>query len=62
MAMDYLVTSVMDAGDGKVDLWYDFVWNRTRAIRKVCKENSSGEEICIYIFALRIFSCILSGY
>ena len=35
MTMDYLVTSVMDAGEGRVELWYDFIWNRTRAIRKV---------------------------
>lgn len=35
MTMDYLVTSVMDRGEGRVELWYDFVWNRTRAIRKV---------------------------
>ena len=35
MTMDYLVTQVMDQGpDGYRD-WYDFVWNRTRGIRKV---------------------------
>ena len=36
MTMDYLVTMVMDAAEeGKWADWYDFVWNRTRAIRKV---------------------------
>jgi hypothetical protein len=35
MTMDYLMTSVMDEGEeARVELWYDFVWNRTRAIRK----------------------------
>ncbi|CAL8387635.1 unnamed protein product [Gadus morhua 'NCC'] len=34
LTMDYLVTQVMDQGpDGYRD-WYDFVWNRTRGIRK----------------------------
>ena len=33
--MDYLVTVVMDKGDGRWPEWYNFVWNRTRAIRKV---------------------------
>ena len=35
MTMDYLVTNVMDQCGQKPDVWYDFVWNRTRAIRKV---------------------------
>ena len=36
MTMDYLVTMVMDAGSDRPDDWYDFLWNRTRGIRKVC--------------------------
>lgn len=35
MTMDYLVTQVMDQGEGNYRDWYDFVWNRTRGIRKV---------------------------
>lgn len=35
MTMDYLVTTVMDAGADKLYEWYDFLWNRTRGIRKV---------------------------
>lgn len=35
MTMDYLVTSIMDQGEGNYREWYDFVWNRTRGIRKV---------------------------
>ena len=35
MTMDYLVTMVMDEGRDRPADWYDFVWNRTRAIRKV---------------------------
>ncbi|XP_053554866.1 germinal-center associated nuclear protein [Bombina bombina] len=34
MTMDYLVTRVMDQGEGNYRDWYDFVWNRTRGIRK----------------------------
>lgn len=33
--MDYLVTRVMDRTDGGLRDWYDFLWNRTRGIRKV---------------------------
>ncbi|KAM6934890.1 germinal-center associated nuclear protein [Xenentodon cancila] len=34
MTMDYLVTQVMDQGQDNYRDWYDFVWNRTRGIRK----------------------------
>ncbi|XP_029386874.1 germinal-center associated nuclear protein isoform X2 [Echeneis naucrates] len=34
MTMDYLVTQIMDSGQDKCREWYDFVWNRTRGIRK----------------------------
>uniref|UniRef100_A0A8D2LDC8 Germinal-center associated nuclear protein n=2 Tax=Varanus komodoensis TaxID=61221 RepID=A0A8D2LDC8_VARKO len=34
MTMDYLVTQIMDKGEGCYREWYDFVWNRTRGIRK----------------------------
>ncbi|XP_032423660.1 germinal-center associated nuclear protein isoform X2 [Xiphophorus hellerii] len=32
--MDYLVTQIMDRGPDSHRDWYDFVWNRTRGIRK----------------------------
>nr|KAF6349141.1 hypothetical protein mMyoMyo1_011697 [Myotis myotis] len=32
--MDYLVTQMMDRKEGNLRDWYDFLWNRTRAIRK----------------------------
>lgn len=35
MTMDYLVTQIMDQGNDSLRDWYDFVWNRTRGIRKV---------------------------
>lgn len=35
MTMDYLVTQIMDQGHEHYRDWYDFVWNRTRGIRKV---------------------------
>ncbi|XP_048860361.1 germinal-center associated nuclear protein-like, partial [Brienomyrus brachyistius] len=34
MTMNYLVTQVMDQGEDNYRDWYDFVWNRTRGIRK----------------------------
>ncbi|XP_029315303.1 germinal-center associated nuclear protein [Cottoperca gobio] len=34
MTMDYLVTPIMDQGHDNYRDWYDFVWNRTRGIRK----------------------------
>ncbi|XP_061520847.1 germinal-center associated nuclear protein [Phycodurus eques] len=34
MTMDYLVTQIMDQGHDSLRDWYDFVWNRTRSIRK----------------------------
>ncbi|KAM6978448.1 germinal-center associated nuclear protein-like [Tautogolabrus adspersus] len=34
MTMDYLVTRIMDEGHDNCREWYDFVWNRTRGIRK----------------------------
>ncbi|XP_036623191.1 germinal-center associated nuclear protein isoform X2 [Trichosurus vulpecula] len=34
MTMDYLVTQIMDQKEGSLRDWYDFVWNRTRGIRK----------------------------
>ncbi|XP_053327937.1 germinal-center associated nuclear protein, partial [Spea bombifrons] len=34
MTMNYLVTQIMDLGEDNYREWYDFVWNRTRGIRK----------------------------
>ncbi|XP_068184771.1 germinal-center associated nuclear protein isoform X2 [Antennarius striatus] len=34
MTMDYLVTQIMDQFHDNSRDWYDFVWNRTRSIRK----------------------------
>ncbi|KAG9477438.1 hypothetical protein GDO78_002699 [Eleutherodactylus coqui] len=34
MTMDYLVNHIMDKGENNYRDWYDFVWNRTRGIRK----------------------------
>ncbi|CAN9497974.1 unnamed protein product [Ophioblennius macclurei] len=34
MTMDYLVTQTMDQSNDNYRDWYDFVWNRTRGIRK----------------------------
>lgn len=37
MTMDYLATTIMDEVEGREGEWFDFVWNRTRGIRKVKK-------------------------
>uniref|UniRef100_A0A8C4Q7L3 Germinal-center associated nuclear protein n=2 Tax=Eptatretus burgeri TaxID=7764 RepID=A0A8C4Q7L3_EPTBU len=34
ITMDYLVTHILDQGENCWTEWYDFVWNRTRSIRK----------------------------
>ncbi|XP_057684683.1 germinal-center associated nuclear protein [Corythoichthys intestinalis] len=53
MTMDYLVTQIMDQGHENLRDWYDFVWNRTRGIRKditqqrlCCPETVSLIEKC----------------
>ena len=35
MTMDHIVTVIMDAGEGHVSEWYNFIWDRTRAITTV---------------------------
>lgn len=40
MTMDYLVTKIMDQNSEAYRDWYDFVWNRTRGIRKVTQIRS----------------------
>lgn len=35
MTMNYLVTQILDQVQDSCRDWYDFVWNRTRGIRKV---------------------------
>ena len=56
MTMDYLVTMVMDKGHERLGDWYDFVWNRTRAIRKV------GLLRCIITMVLIVLLRPSSGY
>uniref|UniRef100_A0A6I8NSY1 Germinal-center associated nuclear protein n=1 Tax=Ornithorhynchus anatinus TaxID=9258 RepID=A0A6I8NSY1_ORNAN len=34
MTMDYLITHVMNKMEGNTREWYDFIWNRTRGVRK----------------------------
>ena len=36
LTMNYLMLSVMNADDKNWADRYDFIWNRTRGIRKVC--------------------------
>ena len=36
MTMYYLLNNIVDTGGpGKWENWFDFLWNRTRSIRKV---------------------------
>lgn len=49
MTMNYLVTNIMDQGEGNYREWYDFVWNRTRGIRKV----SAGGVRCVVLESQR---------
>eukprot|EP00794_Sanderia_malayensis_P011995 gene11995-13233_t len=47
MTMDYLVLNVMDASHGNWAEWYDFVWNRTRGIRKDITQQHLCNEISV---------------
>uniref|UniRef100_A0A8C5QB66 Germinal-center associated nuclear protein n=1 Tax=Leptobrachium leishanense TaxID=445787 RepID=A0A8C5QB66_9ANUR len=53
MTMDYLVTQIMDQGDGNYREWYDFVWNRTRGIRK----DITQQHLCDLITVSLIEKC-----
>eukprot|EP00111_Clytia_hemisphaerica_P003404 TCONS_00009720-protein len=51
--MDYLISNIMDVQYSTVSEWFDFLWNRTRAIRKditqqnfKCKSSISIVEKC----------------
>ena len=35
LTMSYLITNIMKIENGSFSEWFDFLWNRTRAIRKV---------------------------
>ena len=32
--MNFLISEVMDSDVGSMDEWYEFIWNRSRSIRK----------------------------
>ncbi|KAG1937671.1 SAC3/GANP/Nin1/mts3/eIF-3 p25 family [Pimephales promelas] len=53
MTMDYLVTQIMDHGEGNYRDWYDFVWNRTRGIRK----DITQQHLCDPVTVLLIEKC-----
>lgn len=61
--MDYLVTRVMDQKEGSLRDWYDFLWNRTRGIRKVLASPGRGggctrtHERGLCTFALLCVTC-----
>ncbi|XP_041056283.1 germinal-center associated nuclear protein [Carcharodon carcharias] len=53
MTMDYLVTKIMDLGDGNYRDWYDFVWNRTRGVRK----DITQQHLCNQLTVVLIEKC-----
>ncbi|XP_053352443.1 germinal-center associated nuclear protein [Clarias gariepinus] len=53
MTMDYLVTQIMDQGEGNYRDWYDFVWNRTRGIRK----DITQQHLCDPVTVLLLEKC-----
>ncbi|XP_017164946.1 germinal-center associated nuclear protein [Poecilia reticulata] len=53
MTMDYLVTQIMDRGPDSHRDWYDFVWNRTRGIRK----DITQQRLCCPVTVALIEKC-----
>jgi len=52
MTMDYLMNNIMDTGgDGKWADWYEYLWNRTRSLRKVsCIVWVTGLHLNVFVF------------
>ncbi|KAL1419985.1 hypothetical protein MTO96_004616, partial [Rhipicephalus appendiculatus] len=44
--MDYLLVHLMDSSQ-PVGEWYDFIWNRTRAIRKDITQQHLCDQVCV---------------
>ncbi|KAH7946691.1 hypothetical protein HPB52_003450 [Rhipicephalus sanguineus] len=44
--MDYLLVHLMDSAQ-PVGEWYDFIWNRTRAIRKDITQQHLCDQVCV---------------
>ena len=60
MTMDYLATTIMDEVEGREGEWFDFVWNRTRGIRKVKKMFVKNSKLLFVTFtsaAVSSFIC-----
>lgn len=47
MTMDYLATNIMDLSEGREGEWFDFVWNRTRGIRKDITQQHLCDPDCV---------------
>lgn len=60
--MDYLVTQIMDQKESSLRDWYDFVWNRTRGIRKVWALSSWMTRESMYIHKLNSNLFVLRRY
>ena len=60
MTMDYLATTIMDQVEGREGEWFDFVWNRTRGIRKV--ETNSNVPYFNTTASVSSFICQIKSY
>lgn len=47
MTMDYIATNIMDLVEGREGEWFDFVWNRTRGIRKDITQQHLCDPECV---------------
>lgn len=51
MTMNYLLNNIMDeGGPGKWGDWFDFLWNRTRGIRKVMNGRICCQLTVLYVW------------
>ncbi|XP_019850266.1 PREDICTED: germinal-center associated nuclear protein-like isoform X2 [Amphimedon queenslandica] len=49
MTMDHIVTAIMDAGEGHVSEWYNFIWDRTRAITTDITYQQLSHPHCVHL-------------
>ncbi|PFX15613.1 Germinal-center associated nuclear protein [Stylophora pistillata] len=47
MTMDYLATNIMNLCEGREGEWFDFLWNRTRGIRKDITQQHLCDPDCV---------------
>ncbi|VDM60345.1 unnamed protein product [Angiostrongylus costaricensis] len=63
--MDYLLKNVLDAmpkNDDDISMWYDFLWSRTRAIRKEITQLMLSDRTAVALFERCVRLHILCAY